>query len=91
MSQDNILKQWTTIRNTCLDELHRHDGFVEEDGHCSRPGCENFMPLTSSFRCLDCLPELRKCVSCMVEAHSLLPFHRIEVSIMSWIEGSYLT
>ncbi len=36
-------------------------------------------------------PELRKCVSCMVEAHSLLPFHRIEVSTMSWIEGSYLT
>ncbi len=78
--QDSILKQWTTIRNTVLDEIQRHDGFVVEDSYCSRVGCENVMSLSSSFRCLDCLPDAHKCISCMVKVHSLLPFHRIEVS-----------
>lgn len=87
--QDKVIEQWRAIRNICLDELHRHDGLISERSHCSRIGCENLMSPTSSFRCVDCLPDSHKCVSCMVDVHSLEPFHRIEVRIISYVVHTY--
>ncbi len=80
LQQDPIIKQFEVIRNTCIDELLRHDGFIAEGSHCCRLGCENLMTPASWFRCLDCLPDAAKCASCTVEEHTLHPFHRIEVS-----------
>ncbi len=83
------MKQWTLKRNICLDELHRHDGFIAQLTHCSGSACENLLSPASSFRCLDCLPHAYKCESCLVGMHVLEPFHRIEVRIIQVFTFNY--
>ncbi|KLO07282.1 hypothetical protein SCHPADRAFT_984381 [Schizopora paradoxa] len=64
--QDNIVRQWAAIRNSCVDELHRHDGLTSKATRCYGFHCHNVFSPSSSFRCLDGMP------------HEVEPFHRIE-------------
>ncbi|KAF7364230.1 hypothetical protein MSAN_01082600 [Mycena sanguinolenta] len=78
-ASDNPLKQWTEDhRDTYLAELLRSEGRGDHAGSVC-PRCPMGPPGCAEYRCVSCLSggELLF-ASCIVAAHSFLPFHRIQ-------------
>lgn len=64
-------------RDEYLDEVLRLDGRgrlgrTSQCATCSQAGAE--------YRCSDCLGGKMVCKACVIEAHSLLPLHRVQVT-----------
>ena len=75
------LTEWLVFRQTCLDELLRHDGLGDFIG---RTGCASCSEAAASYKCLDCLSgSLLRCKHCLVTSHQDNPLHRIEVNAIS--------
>ncbi|KAM6501762.1 hypothetical protein JOM56_001739 [Amanita muscaria] len=70
------LQEWLAFRQTCLDEILRHDGrgdFLDCES-CVECGKEEGM-----YKCRDCFDgSLLRCQSCLVSIHGVHPLHRIE-------------
>ena len=62
-----------------LDELLRHEGLgaATEGSQCS-----SCMRTAGSYRCRSCLEPSLVCQTCIVDAHKMMPLHRVEVSIL---------
>ncbi|KAM6497786.1 hypothetical protein JOM56_005734 [Amanita muscaria] len=70
------LKEWLSFRQTCLDELLRHDGRGDYlKGH----NCATCQEGEGVFKCLDCFDGgLLRCKACLVAAHHIHPLHRVK-------------
>ncbi|KAF8501150.1 hypothetical protein F5888DRAFT_1582595, partial [Russula emetica] len=71
------LQEWLIFRQSCLDELLRHNGLSNslDQGHCI--SCKKICGL---YKCKDCFSgSLLRCRDCVVDAHQDHPFHRVEV------------
>ncbi|KIL68676.1 hypothetical protein M378DRAFT_184632 [Amanita muscaria Koide BX008] len=70
------LKEWLAFRQTCLDEMLRHDGrgdFLNCQS-CVACGMEEGL-----YKCHECFNgSLLRCQSCLVGAHGVHPLHRVE-------------
>jgi hypothetical protein len=77
------LTEWLVFRQSCLDELLRHDGrgsFLGQDL------CFSCGVVEGTYKCKDCFMGcLLRCRDCMVEAHRDHPLHRAEVSLHSYL------
>jgi hypothetical protein len=71
-------------RQTCLDELIRHDGLGNRS---EDPPCEDCGDGLGAYRCLECVGRSLMCLDCVVGAHKRTPLHRIEVSIFAVINS----
>ncbi|KAH8105040.1 hypothetical protein DFH11DRAFT_1518992 [Phellopilus nigrolimitatus] len=88
MTQNQALYDWIPHRDALLDELLRHDGFLqdpaeqhsEHDDEPSRMRCAGNCgnEMRSTFRCKDCFHSTYLCASCMIERHTYVPLHRVE-------------
>ncbi|KAM6492909.1 hypothetical protein JOM56_011043 [Amanita muscaria] len=72
------LKEWLAFRQTCLDEILRHDGRSDylnsSCQSCVACGMEEGL-----YKCYDCFNgSLLRCQLCLVGAHCVHPLHRIE-------------
>ncbi|KAH8103711.1 hypothetical protein DFH11DRAFT_1768670 [Phellopilus nigrolimitatus] len=80
------LYDWIPHRDDLLDELHRHDGFLQDpaeqcsehdEASCTKcTGCG--YEISGVFRCKDCFQSAYMCSGCMVERHTHGPLHRVE-------------
>ena len=71
------LNEWLSYRQTCLDELLRHDGLGSSIG---QKGCWSCKGSNACWKCLDCNDGgLLQCQDCIVAVHSCHALHRIEV------------
>ena len=74
---------WKDMMDTFLDEFIRQEGrgdFAETNA-CVKcfNGLESPVDL---YRCVDCFSNRLLCRQCLLNAHTDLPFHRIEVCIL---------
>lgn len=83
------MEEWASLRDSVLGELHRHDAFepsaeldCEDTPICF--DCGNGISPDESYRCTDCVVQPYFCQACMVSAHACEPFHRIQVSFISY-------
>ena len=72
-SQNDFLREWVTKRKSFLQLLLELEG-RSDDGCCSQ--CRGS---DGHFRCSDCIGNLVHCHRCMMNSHTLLPFHRIQI------------
>lgn len=78
ISTQTKLTEWIGYRDSCLDELLRHDAHGDFLGQsaCSRCGEGEGV-----FKCKDCLTGCQlRCQGCVISTHQDHPLHRIEVS-----------
>lgn len=68
------LTEFLPFRDSCLDELLRHEG--QGDSMGLKCQCGN---ATGIFKCTDCFSQLLVCRECIIAAHASLPLHRIQV------------
>jgi len=73
-----MLSEWLEFRDSFLDELLRHDGLGDSFASTICSACRE---REGTIKCTDCFTQHLRCRHCIVEAHSNLPLHRIEVSI----------
>jgi hypothetical protein len=66
------MRDWLSVRKEYLRCIFSLEGPIG-DRRCSGCGIGD-----GSWRCLDCLSRPLFCISCCRQAHSLLPFHRVE-------------
>lgn len=72
------LNEWLSYRQTCLDELLRHDGLGSSFGQKECWSCKGSSD--ACWKCLDCNDGgLLRCQQCIVTEHSCHALHRIEV------------
>ena len=74
------LTEWLAYRQTCLDELLRHDG---RESSVKQDHCRTCDKNDASWKCLDCIDGgLLRCQACLVISHNCHPLHRIEVCLL---------
>jgi len=72
------LTEWLSFRQTCLDELLRHDGLGSSLGQKGCWSCQK--DSKACWKCLDCNDGgLMRCQDCIISMHTCHAFHRIEV------------
>lgn len=71
------LLDWLVFRESCLDELLRHDGLGDFLGNTL---CVSCLGAEGVYKCKDCLGgSLLRCRDCLVNSHRDHPLHRVEV------------
>lgn len=77
------LLKWLDFRQSCLDELLRHDGHADFFG---LELCTSCKKVDGVYKCLDCFSGgLLHCRECLVTAHYDHPLHQIEVSTLALV------
>ena len=70
------LLEWVDLRDSCLDELLRHDGPLDLPSGCTRCPARDEL-----FQCKDCgHGQSLLCAGCMVGKHGEQELHRVEAS-----------
>jgi hypothetical protein len=85
MQKPTPIQDWLCYRQQYVEELIRHDGRA---GHFSCAGCGED---DGRFKCQDCFGSWLFCKSCLLDRHVQLPFHRIQVGVLSIRISSSLT
>ena len=79
------LNEWLSYRQTCLDELLRHDGLGSSIGQKECWTCKGSG--NACWKCLDCNDGgWLRCQECIITVHSSHALHRIEVWQLLCIE-----
>ena len=73
------MKTFTSFRDTILDEMIRHEGRHPQGEGLNCQVCDTQMEKV--FKCLDCTVVEEICSACIVASHSVLPLHRVQVSV----------
>lgn len=83
-TQNNYMREWLNKRNTYLHHLLASEAPVD-NRTCHK--CKG----DGSWRCLDCLGRPQFCVGCCRQAHTSLPFHRVQQWQGDFYQDSWLS
>lgn len=78
----SFLEDFVRYRQSILNEL------ILQDGRLGGRACYTCVVEDGLYRCKDCLHRNLSCSDCIVQAHSELPLHRLEVSFPSFARST---
>ncbi|KAH9956388.1 hypothetical protein BGW80DRAFT_1439367 [Lactifluus volemus] len=75
--RQNTTSEWLIFRQSCLDELLRHDGLSDS---LDQEYCISCKKVCGVYKCKDCFSgSLLRCRDCLVNAHRDHPLHHVEI------------
>ncbi|KAH9965071.1 hypothetical protein BGW80DRAFT_1255055, partial [Lactifluus volemus] len=84
--RQNTTSEWLIFRQSCLDELLRHDGLSDS---LDQEYCISCKKVCGVYKCKDCFSgSLLRCCDCLVNAHRTILFIMSRSSCPTWARGA---